>query len=90
MKIEKNVKVTVVSSKCHHYKPGDTVYFNGPLVDKEKSDNVCFTALSAIYPFIYSVRKGLGADELGFDELVFQCPDCPEVVEFLIETTDEA
>jgi uncharacterized repeat protein (TIGR04076 family) len=83
--IEKNAKVTVVSSKCDHYKPGDVVYFNGPLVDKERSANICFAAMGAIFHFVYAVRKGLTAEDLGFDELVFQCPDCPEVVEFLIE-----
>lgn len=86
--IERKVKITVVSSKCDHYKPGDVIYIDGPFVDKEKSDAVCMTALSAIYPFIYATRKGVTGEEMGFPDRIFQCPDCPEVVEFQLEAFD--
>ena len=85
MSIEKKVKISVVSSKCHHYKAGDAVYLDGPVVDKEKSDAVCMTALNAIYPFIYAARKGVSGEDMGFPDMTFQCPDCPEVVLFKIE-----
>jgi len=86
--VEKRVKISVVSSKCKYYKTGDTIYTKGPLIDAENSGNVCMTALSAIYPFIFASRKGLTKDEMGFAEMVFQCPDCPDVVQFKIEIVD--
>ncbi|GHU63136.1 hypothetical protein AGMMS49983_05940 [Clostridia bacterium] len=82
--IENNIKIEVVSSKCDHFKVGDTVYLNGPLVHKERSDEVCLTALNAIYPFIYAMRKGVSGEDMGFPDRIFQCPDCPETVEFLL------
>ena len=88
MSVEKKLKVLVVSSKCDHYKVGDAIYIKGPLIDKEKSDEVCMTALNAIYPFIYAARKGVSGEDMGFPDLTFQCPDCPEVVEFKIEPID--
>jgi uncharacterized repeat protein (TIGR04076 family) len=86
MAIEKPVKISVVSSKCPIYKPGDVIYVNGPLVDKEKSANVCLTALNAIYPFIYAARKDVPGEDMGFPDMIFQCPDGPSMVEFKIET----
>ena len=88
MKIEKKVKISVVSSKCGHYKPGDVIYINGPLVDKEKSAAICMTALNAIYPFIYATRKAVSGEAMGFPDMIFQCPDGPETVEFKIEALD--
>ena len=75
---EYKIKLVVKSSKCDLYKTGDEIYIDGALLDKEKSANVCLTAINAFYPFIYAARK------MGFDELTFQCPDCPEKVEFTI------
>lgn len=88
MAIEKKVRITVVSSKCDHYKAGDEIYIDGPLVDKEKSAEVCLTALNAIYPFIYATRKNVTGEEMGFPDRIFQCPDCPEVVEFKLDKID--
>jgi len=88
MSIEKRVKISVVSSKCDHYKVGDAIYTKGPLIDKEKSGDVCMTALNAIYPFVYAARKGVSGDDMGFPDMIFQCPDCPEVVEFKIEAIE--
>lgn len=87
MLIENKIKVTVVSSKCDHYKKGDIIYLDGPLVDKEKTGNteICLTALNSIYNFIYAVRKGVTGEEMGFVDQTFQCPDIPEAVEFKIE-----
>jgi uncharacterized repeat protein (TIGR04076 family) len=81
---ENKVKLLVKSSKCHWYKPGDAIYIEGPLLIKETSGNVCLTAVNAIYPFIYAFRKGVGKEAMGFDELTFQCPDCPDTVEFTL------
>jgi len=83
--IEKKVKISVVSSKCDHYKEGDAIYLNGPFIDKEKSGEVCVTALNAIYPFVYAARKGVSGEDMGFPDMIFQCPDCPEAVLFKIE-----
>ncbi|MDR2487191.1 MAG: TIGR04076 family protein [Clostridiales Family XIII bacterium] len=88
MSIEKKIKISVVTSKCHHYKPGDAIYLNGPMLDLEKSDAVCMSALNAIYPFVYAARKGVDAEGMGFDEMIFQCPDGPETVEFRIEASE--
>jgi len=89
MPIEKKVKIEVVSSKCDHYKVGDAIYMEGAFVDKEKSSAICITALNAIYPFIYATRKGVTGDEMGFPDRIFQCPDCPEVVEFQLSVVGE-
>ena len=86
---EKQIKLVVKSSKCSHYKPGDEIYINKSMVDKEKSANVCLTALTAIYPFIYAARKHVTLDQMGFREMCFQCPDIEEMVEFYIIQYDE-
>lgn len=88
-KKEKKIKLVVKSSKCDYYSPGDTIYIDGPLLDKEKSAQVCLTALNAMYPFIYALRKNVSMEEMGFEELTFQCPDCPETVEFTMIPYDE-
>lgn len=81
---EYKIKLVVKSSKCGLYKAGDEIYIDGALLNKEKSANVCLTAINAFYPFIYAARKRVTARKMGFDELTFQCPDCPEIVEFTI------
>lgn len=85
---EPNVKLIVTSSKCDNYQPGDEIYFDGPLINKEKSSNLCLMALNAIFPFVYAARKGVTKEQMGFEELTFQCPDCPEKVEFTIVTSE--
>lgn len=86
---EKKIKVVVKTSKCSHYKPGDTIYINHSMVDKEKSADICLTALTAIYPFIYAARKHVTIEQMGFTEMCFQCPDIEEMVEFQIIQYDE-
>lgn len=81
---EFKVKAVVKSSTCELYKKGDTIYFDGPLLDKEKSDNVCLTAVNAFYPFVYAARKRVTAEQMGFEELTFHCPDCAECAEFTL------
>lgn len=81
---EYKIKLIVKTSKCDLYKPGDEIYIDGAILDKDKSANVCLTAINAMYPFIYAARKRVTAVQMGFDELTFQCPDCPDKVEFTI------
>lgn len=90
MEINHPLKITVMSSKCDHYKPGDVIYMNGPLIDRKKTGDLelCVTALSALYNFIYAIRKGATGEELGFPDQTFQCPDIPEEVFFKIEVDD--
>lgn len=68
---EKKIKIVVRSSKCDFYKPGDTIYIDHAMVDKERSANICLTALNAIYPFIYAARKNVTLEQMGFRECVF-------------------
>lgn len=86
---EKKIKLVVKSSKCCSYKPGDTIYIDRSLVNKEKSANICLTALAALYPFIYAARKHVTLDQMGFTEMCFQCPDIEESVEFNIIQYDD-
>ena len=86
---ENKIKVVVRSSKCCHYQPGDTIYIDYSMVDKEKSANICLTALTAIYHFIYAARKHVSLEQMGFSEMCFQCPDIEEKVEFFIIQYDE-
>ncbi|MFI3115190.1 MAG: TIGR04076 family protein [Clostridia bacterium] len=82
---ETKVILRVKSSMCDKYKIGDEIFIDGPFLDKERTKaEICFTAISAIYPFIYGVRKGLTNEAIGFDPLEFQCPDCPDTVVFEI------
>ena len=46
----KKVKLVVKSSKCHLYQPGDEIYFDESVINKEKSAALCMTALNALYP----------------------------------------
>ena len=81
---EKKIKLIVKSSKCCSYEPGDEIYIDHSMVDKEKSANICLTALTAIYPFIYAARKGVKLEQMGYSKMCFQCPDIEEMVEFEI------
>ncbi|MBO4809752.1 MAG: TIGR04076 family protein [Lachnospiraceae bacterium] len=81
--IDNKVKVTVIESKCPKYKVGDVICFEGSSLNKEKSDNVCMVAMNALYPFIYSFRRG-GSLRNG----PYQCTDCDETVKFTIEVDE--
>ena len=80
---DNKVKVTVIESHCPKYKVGDVIGFEGSLLDKEKSDNVCMVAMNAIYPFVYAFRRG-GNLRPG----PYQCTDCGETVKFMIESVE--
>ncbi|MDO4582018.1 MAG: TIGR04076 family protein [Bacillota bacterium] len=73
------VKATVVSSRCPHYRAGDVIRFKGACIDKDNSAKLCMVALNAIYPFAYAARRG-GSVKPG----AVQCPDCAESVEFVV------
>lgn len=75
---EIRIKAQVTKSGCPLYAVGDAVYFDGPLLDKARSGNLCMMALNAIFPFVYAARKG------AFKETPVQCPDCAEHVEFML------
>lgn len=77
--VEKKIKLVVKKSKCSFYKEGDIIYFDGPLIDKEKSANICTMAVSAVFPFVFAARKGIVSEE------TLQCPDCGDCVQFAIE-----
>ena len=76
---EKKIKAVVQSTGCPLYSVGDAIYFDGPLLDKAKSGNLCMMALNAIFPFVYAARKGV------MKQTPVQCPDCAEHVEFVLE-----
>lgn len=86
---DQKLKLVVKSSKCGHYKPGDTIYLDGAFVSPKTKVPVCLSALNAIYPFIYGARKRLTGEQLGFPDMTFQCPDVAESVEFQIIPDDE-
>lgn len=86
---EKKIKLVVKSSNCCSYQPGDAIYIDHSMVDKERSANICLTALTAIYPFIYAARKHVTLEQMGFSEMCFQCPDIDEKVEFSIIQYDD-
>ena len=58
---------------------GRFVVFDGPLIAKDESANICMMAMNAIFPFVYAARKGV------INHGPFQCPDCADKVEFRIE-----
>jgi len=84
--VEDKVKIVVINSQCKLYKAGDQIMIDGPLIDFNNSSNVCVTALNAMYPFIFALRKKVKPEALGFnEEVTVQCPDyCAPVVFKLI------
>ena len=78
-----NTMLTVVESSCPFYKPGDKIYFDGALLNKEKSDAVCMVAVNALYPFVYAARRGGSVKPT-----LIQCPDCDECVKFTVARLD--
>lgn len=76
--MEQKIKLVVEESGCYCYDIGDEIIFDGPLLDKEKSGNICMMALGAVFPFVYAARKGVVTDQ------PLQCPDCQEKVVFRI------
>ncbi len=91
-KREYPVVITVVESRCDLYKIGDKIYINGPLIDTEKSSNICTTAMMSIYSFVFAMRKGVTAEELGYNEPVtVQCPDycAPVIFNLAVDKADQ-
>lgn len=54
---EDKIKIEVLNSQCKLYKPGDQIIIDGPLIDFDKSSNVCVTALNAMYPFVFCPQE---------------------------------
>jgi len=79
---KEQINIKVIESQCKFYKPGDQIVIEGPLINLERSDNVCVTALSSFFPFVYALRKGVTPEQMGFsDRVMVQCPDyCAPVV----------
>lgn len=70
------IVIEAISSDCGMFKPGDRIYIDGALVDKEKSSKICLMALQSFFPYIYALRKGVTGKEMSFDEkILVQCPD---------------
>lgn len=76
---EIRIRLSVLSSSCPLYKAGDAVVFDGPLIAKDESANICMMAMNAVFPFVYAARKGV------IQPGPYQCPDCADKVEFRIE-----
>lgn len=82
---EQKVRIEVLTSECKLYNPGDGITINGPLIDFATTDRVCVTALLAMYPFIFALRKKVTPEALGFSgQITVQCPDHCAPVVFII------
>ena len=87
---EDKIKIEVVKTQCKLYQSGDKIIINGPLIDFDKSNNVCVTALNAVYPFVFALRKRVTPEALGFaGEVTVQCPDYCGPVVFKLEPFTE-
>ena len=90
MKLEPDnvVKIVVTHSKCNLMKKGDTIYFNGPVIDSAKSSQICITALLGIYPWVMASRLGIESSNLEWrNGYKVWCPE--KSVEFNINHLDE-
>ena len=83
---DKEVKIEVTQCQCDFMKKGDSLYLKGPMIDKDKSDSICLTALIAIYPWVMTSRFGVESKNLDFDRGCYKvwCPE--KLVEFSIRT----
>ncbi len=83
---DKEVQIEVTQCDCDLMKKGDSIYLKGPMIDKEKSENICVTALTAIYPWVMTARFGVESKNLEFDEGCYKvwCPE--KLVEFTIRS----
>ncbi len=82
---DKEVKIEVTQCQCDLMKKGDCLYINGPMIDKDKSDSICVTALTAIYPWVMTARFGVESKNLEFNQGCYKvwCPE--KLVEFSIK-----
>ncbi len=83
---DKEVQIEVTQCDCDLMKKGDCIYLKGPMIDKEKSENICVTALTAIYPWVMTARFGVESKNLEFDDGSYKvwCPE--KLVEFTIRS----
>lgn len=83
---DKEVKIEVTQCDCDLMKKGDCLYLNGPLINKDKSDTICVTALIAIYPWVMTARFGVESKKLEYDRGCYTvwCPE--KLVEFSIRS----
>lgn len=81
---DKEVKIEVTQCDCDLMKKGDCLYLKGPMIDKDKSDTLCLTALVAIYPWVMTARFGVESKNLEFSDGCYRvwCPE--KLVEFSI------
>ena len=73
---------------CRYHKPGDKIVFEGPEIVTDKSDRLCYYALSAFFPYISSLRRARpGEDHKERKEVThpIQCPDFARPVIFKVE-----
>ena len=89
MEPDKRVKIEVVKSECPLMKEGAAVYLDGPLIDYDRSAQVCVSALVGIYPWVMTARFGIESEKLGHSPAGYRlcCPD--RLVEFSITTCME-
>jgi uncharacterized repeat protein (TIGR04076 family) len=77
------VKIQVTYSDCPFITKNATYYLSGPLYESSKSDDMCITALLAIYPWIMAARFGIESENLEWnDGYTVWCPE--KQVEFTI------
>jgi len=81
---DREVKIEVAQSECDFMKTGDCLYLKGPMIDMEKSDSPCVTALLGIYPWVMAARFGVESKNLEFDQGCYSlwCPE--KLVKFKI------
>lgn len=61
---------------CPRYKVGDKIVFEEPMIIKDKSDQLCLYALSAVTPYlIASCRKTDERDWINNPPHLLQCSD---------------
>lgn len=82
--------LTVMESKgnCRYYKVGDQITFEGAEIVTDKSDRLCYYALSAFFPYISSLRRPRSGEEHTDRKEVIhpvQCPDYARPVIFKVE-----
>lgn len=63
------MKVVKVEGVCEAgYKVGDKIYIHGCNIDLEKSDKVCYWALSSLMPALFAIQAGLEPSEVGLSK----------------------
>ena len=87
---EKKIKLVVKSSNCCSYKPGDAIYIDHSMIDKEKSGNICPDGVVSYLSLHICGKKTCDSgSRWALVKCVFQCPDIEERVEFSIIQYDE-